>query len=705
MTMNKRQTIAGIFGPNWDFDSYIAPSEIVGHVDPSQWAITRTRKKIAYREIPISFDIETTSFYNGDEKCATMYAFSWCIGGVSVLGRTWDDFLTVYRHLVEMFDCTAENRIVVYVHNLAYEFQFIRKLLQWEQVFAISERKPIYAVTTDGVEFRCSYILTNASLATVGKNLQKYRIAKRVGDLDYTKSRHSETPLTRTEIGYCLADTQIVVAYIAEQIDLCGSITKIPLTKTGYVRNACRKNVFYGDKKRGSEYRQFIHDLTLTPDEYRLLKNAFQGGFTHANAWKSGRVCHDVASYDFTSSYPAVMIAEKFPMSRGELVKIDSEKTFRHCLQKYCCVFELYIERLTSDPLSEHILSKSRCSGGENYAIDNGRIISGEKIYTTVTETDYMCMEKFYKMRGVKIGRFYRYQKRYLPTAFVKTILQFYNDKTALKNVAGKEVEYLLAKENVNSLYGMCVTDIVRDKITYSGEWGVEKITDFDSPIADYNSSKNRFLFYPWGVWVTAYARRNLYSGILECGSDYIYSDTDSIKILNAEKHRDYIDRYNASITEKIRTALTYHDIPVDMGAPKTVDGVAKPLGVWDFDGSYDTFKTLGAKRYMYHDKNGYHLTVAGVGKKCAMGYIERTFADPFNAFNENLIIPAGDTGKMTHTYIDTPVDTVLTDYTGVTREIHEKTCVHLENCSYSMSMTMEYANLIAKLGGIYCEN
>ena len=34
--------------------------------------------------------------------------------------------------------------------------------------------------------------------------------------------------------------------------------------------------------------------------------------------------------------------------------------------------------------------------------------------------------------------------------------------------------------------------------------------------------------------------------------------------------------------------------------SPKTIKGETKTLGVWDFDGFYTDFKTLGAKRYIF---------------------------------------------------------------------------------------------------------
>lgn len=136
---------------------------------------------------------------------------------------------------------------------------------------------------------------------------------------------------------------------------------------------------------------------------------------------------------------------------------------------------------------------------------------------------------------------------------------------------------------------------------------------------------QNRFLFYPWGIFVTAYARRNLFTGIHEAKDDYIYSDTDSIKIMNGKAHEAYFKAYNMQVQMKLRAACKYHGLPFSLCEPQTIKGITKTLGVWDFEGTYTRFKTLGAKRYMVQEPNAlkangraydFSLTVSGVNKK-----------------------------------------------------------------------------------------
>ena len=576
-----------------------------------------TSKGKIYYNIAMSFDIETTSFYEdkndiiytNDEykklknkvkadKKAIMYIWQFAIEENVIIGRSWNDFLYFCKKLYDYLNL-KERYIIVYVHNLSYEFQFICKWFNWIDIFADSERKPIKATTDTHFIFKCSYRLSGYSLEVLANNLKSHNIKKMVGDLDYNLIRNSKTPISKEELQYCINDVLIVTSYIEEQIDEFGNIEKIPLTQTGKVRRYVRKQCF-----QNKDYKYFIKELTIEKPEYLLLKNAFAGGFTHCNAMYTNKICKNVTSYDFTSSYPTVLISEKYPMSKGKEVNVNSESELIKLIKNYCVLVDLQFNNIKSSFLYEQIISYSKCRNVKNPLINNGRIVQADSLTITCTDIDFLNIKDFYKWDNMKIGLCYIYKKDYLPKEFIKTILHLYKSKTELKGIDGKEVEYLHSKELLNSLYGMCVTSIVHDTVSFNGaEWTTEN-GNLDEELKNYNTDKNRFLFYQWGVWCTAYARNNLYTAIRECKEDYIYSDTDSVKIFDVDKHKKYFEEYNKWIVKKLEKCLNYHNIPLYFISPKTIKGEIKTLGIWDFDGFYTDFKTLGAKRYIFKKDN-----------------------------------------------------------------------------------------------------
>ena len=559
--------------PDW-YDCELLPDMLEDILKDCE--VIKTNRKTSYLNVPLSFDIETTSFISEySEKTAIMYIWTLGINGYCFIGRTWEKFISTLEYISKELNLNIENRIIIYVHNLAYEFQFMRKHFNWYKVFSIDVRKPIYAITDTGIEFRCSYILSGYSLARLGKNLTKYKVEKLEGYLDYSKIRHSKTDMTKEELSYCVNDVLVVMAYIQERIDIDGDITQIPLTKTGYVRKYCKSKCLGKGKRKNRQYINLMRSLSIEDDEYRQLKRGFQGGFTHANAFYCGKVLKNIYSYDFTSSYPTVMLCEKFPMSKGELIEIDSQETFERNISLYCCLFDVEIVGLESVLYFENYISYSRCWGVRNAVINNGRIVRADKLFTTITEQDFLIIQKFYKWDSFRIANFRRYKKAYLPTEFIKPIIELYQNKTMLKGVEGSEYEYMQSKEMLNSCYGMAVTDICRDEIIYADDWKIEK-ADISKAMDKYNRSFGRFLFYPWGVWVTAYARRNLFTGIIECGSDYVYSDTDSIKFKNGDSHIKYIEEYNSNIIQKLQMAMIWHGLDPDIISAKTRKGDIK---------------------------------------------------------------------------------------------------------------------------------
>ena len=676
--------------------------------------------KLEFFNIPCAFDIETSSFYNANgEKCATMYIWQFGIDGLVIYGRTWEEFTTFLGELVDYLELSTKRRLVIYVHNLGYEFQFMRKWFDWDKVFAIKKRRPVYAICGP-FEFRCSLFLSNYALAYIGDNLlHKYPVKKLVGNLDYSKIRHSSTPMTKDELEYCFNDVRVVMSYIQEKIEQDGGITEIPLTNTGYVRNYCRSECFGKGESRKKllDYHALMKSLKISSeDEYHQLERVFMGGFTHASAIWSNKIIttpgasfhseyefDEIGSADLTSSYPYVMVAEYFPVTSFSYVgTLVNESDFESYLSSYCCIFDIEFVDLKPKVSFENTLSLSRCdvSGGKS-SINNGRVVSADFCRTTLTELDYDTVKKFYTWSKKRVVNLRIAHRGYLPKDLILAVLNLYKDKTTLKGVLGKETEYLVSKNMINAAFGMMVTAIIRGEYQYSTEDDEWRTLEADvlSQLTSYNKNFNRFLYYGWGVYVTAHARHNLFTAIYEFKEDYIYSDTDSIKAINFSAHKSYFKRYNDEVFIKLQRMCHHYSIPFEMCKPKTKKGVEKLIGVWDFEPGYLAFKTAGAKRYMYELPDGsLSMTVAGVNKKYAIPYLLEKYTTHeliFNVFGDGMFIPEGHTGKQSLTYIDEVTAGSVTDYLGSTKLFFERSSIHMEPQSFYMSLIGDYLKFL----------
>lgn len=691
--------------PVWDIPAYV--NQIAGMIGNLPKPIARKKKRcpgftdpvsVAYYDIPAAFDIETTNFTDPEtgDPATVMYVWQLGIMGLVCMGRTWDQFKDLLGRLRDALDLSVTRRLLVYVHYLGFEFQNFRHYLEWDEIFALDVREPVSALS-GGIEFRCSYKLSGYGLGKLGDELHYHKITKASGELDYDLLHHSGTPLTAEEIDYCVRDVLVVMAYIDEEIAREGHITRLPLTKTGYVRKYVRRACLYPRKdKEGREsrlYKLLMRNMVMTPDEYRQLRRAFCGGFTHASARMADRTLRDVDSIDFTSAYPYVMIAYQYPMSRAKLVERIGDD-LPYYLVHYCCLLDIRLEGVTPRINNDHYLSSSKCHYDRSATVvDNGRIVRSSWIETTVTDIDLRIIRRFYNWDKLLAANLRIYTRGYLPTPFVRVVLDLYEAKTSLKGVEGKEIEYTVAKGMLNALYGCCVMDPCRPEYLYdAGVWLDPKEPDLNEAIEKYNEDKKRAFPYPWGVWVTAYCRYNLLTSICAIGDDYIYADTDSIKLQNWDRHAAFVAAYNQRVERRLRRAMEYHKIDFDRVCPKTVKGEAKMLGVWDHEtakAKYTRFKTLGAKRYITEQEGRISITVSGVNKREAVPYLLEKYGPDhvFDEFRDGLEIPPGKTGKLTHLYIDEPMRGTITDYLGNTADYEQLSGVHLSPCGYSLSM------------------
>lgn len=643
-----------------------------------------------------AFDIETTRVPDTKPPVATMYHWQFVLNGYVCLGRTWDEFLDVMYALSSTF-LHRRKRLYIYVHNFSYEFHFIQRFFKWERVVARKELHPIYAEAECGITFKCSYMLSRSSLKTLS---EKYVPDTVKGELDYEKLRHTRTELTHDEIEYCIRDVVIIDKYIQSEIARNGDIAHIPNTQTGYMRRLARDNMYppddAGKRQRNHAMMDKLHITSAS--EYSALKYAFAGGFVHANYLYVRDVLHNVASYDISSSYPTAMVSELFPMSSAAHYDAMSYQEFiamssSHCMVA-CFTFTGFEGR--SD-VYEHILSASKALHISNSVLDNGRIVSCDKLSIYLTNVDMESVPLFYDFESVEIADIYAYEKAPLPKPLIETILQLFADKTKLKNVEGQEEAYLHAKEILNAMYGGMVTDIIADEITYTSQWVTKEVVVEDA-LLKYNKSR-KFVFYPWGIFITAYARRNLFRAIYAMGIDHVYSDTDSEKFLNPDAHAGFFERYNKDITQKISKMLEYycipHDTPDAIYPPVNPKGETIRLGLFEYEGIYTRFKTLGAKRYLAEKSGKYALTAAGVNKNNGLAYITSQGVDPFKVFEDDLVIPETHSGKLAAHYNFDHYRGYFYDYNGVYSEYEELTNVALVPAKYHLSLSAQFADYL----------
>lgn len=661
--------------------------------------VKQRHRDVYYINLPCAYDIETSSFMNNGEKHAIIYSHMFSINGEETLLRTNEQFQEYITHLKNKYQTNDKKRLVIYVHNLQYEFQFIKHLLDInpETVFSIGKKRKVIRFSTySGIEFRCSHILTNKSLANWAKDLN---MEKMTGDLIYDYIRTPETPLTPKELGYIYEDVRIIIEGI-KKLMKDDNLANIPMTSTGFIRRNFRKRVL-----KDVKYKALITRLTMEPDEYEDLRNAFSGGDTRANAYHSLKVIKNVLAVDENSEYPAESVTEKFPMSKGEKrTDITSIKEIEELKSKgYGILFTL--EMSDVETKREYtIISEHKCLITGDHILDNGRVVYADKLITTITDIDYETYEEYYTFNVTKIGVCWIYEMDYMPKPYVGIILELYGHKTTLKDVDGYEYLYNHSKGELNGVYGMGVSTPIHADTSYNPDSG--EVTEIPMTPGDkleklekHNTSNNRFLFYPWGVWITAYARRSLRTlniMLEDAGVEDYYCDTDSRYIENTETARDIIDKANEIKKQKLVLAMEHQNIPFERCEPKTPKGVAKLIGEWDYDGEYVEFKTLGAKRYLGVKPDGsLYLTVSGLTKK-ASGYIKGSGL--FNYFDDGMLIPDFCSGRKTLTYIDEPRFGFVTDYLGNKYSYFQPSGVHMVANSFELNILPSYKEHVQAL-------
>lgn len=637
-------------------------------------------KKKKYIPLFMGFDIETT-------KTSTDHSYMWCwsyslkLEGcetITIIGRTWDLFETLIRCINERLKI-CRSRALVGVANLGFEFQFICRRFEITDFFAMERRRPV-KFSIDRLEFFDVLLISGRNLDHLAKNYTQTK--KLVGDLDYTEQRNSLTPFKDNEKQYVINDTVIVSEYLEFLYKKYWITGFIPLTKTGILRNEIKAAIPKEWKKK--IFRTYLKSRQQY--EY-FFKHLFRGGFTHANALYTGLLLENVNGADFTSSYPYVMLSEKFPMSEPREIEPDKWLDYMESEHLQACAVLRFVNicaKTTHSVESEH-----KCIHVENPIVDNGRIAKADEMVVFLTELDYKIYKMFYEWDEVECWKCYAFKSDYLPKWFTDVIKKYYTQKNQLKKAGlSRTAEYSVAKEMVNSSYGLTVTRLNFTEYKWNGETWTEESTS--KPYKQLIAKEN--LNPMWGIYVTAYARYNLLSVVAELGKDAIYCDTDSVYFKDSKKNRKIIEKYNKAV-----------DLKEKCKEWKGTD--LEGLGKFDPLGIAVKFKTLGAKRYLKQLEDGtIEQTVAGIPKGLLVKYCEKRGLDPFEYFQRDMYVPEvfdDIQNKLRSKYDDTDTCEEVIDAYGNSEIMSEKSSITLIPVDFTMTMSEFYMQLVHEIQSV----
>ena len=568
------------------------------------------------------------------------------------------NIVTLFGHKPsELVECLSKiqrilpgKKTIIYFHNLAYDYTFLRKFFYraWgfpESALNVKSHEPIYIRFANGLEFRDSLILFQRSLDKVAKDFNVEH-QKALGKWDYDKIRMQDDEFNPDELEYIEHDTLAGVEAIdAFKQALNKRIYAIPYTSTGIPREQTK---IRGEKNKGHD--TFIKQAP-TYEQYQKLIRLYHGGYTHANRHYIRVILRGlIECFDFKSSYPYVLLSEKYPMHKfGPFKNCSIDYILNHS-ENYAWMFKLVLinPRLKNDELPMPVLQKSKCVKVLEGEFDNGRILLASYVEIYLNEIDLAVFNEQYDYDAHLCIEVERAKKDYLPRWFTDYIFELFTQKEDLREI--DPILYTLKKYELNSCYGMCVQRYVRptiDEDYESGDYNIREITPESEreEFEKYVKKKRTVLPYQWGVWCTSYAMFNLFTLGKAATDNYsperlwIYSDTDSVYMENP--NHEAILKYNEICKAKLM-ANGYG--PYKKGDKEVWLGVAEHDGKKD---EYSEFVTVGAKRYCGRclKDNELHITVAGVPKKGVKAL--RDISD----FKKGLIFPGEITGKKMHSY------------------------------------------------------
>ena len=539
----------------------------------------KNHKITYYATKHICLDTETSHITN---TCGWVYQWAAKLGGLYVYGRKPSQIIEFMQAVAEHYKLNDEKKIVLYIHNAAYDLQYIKNFIrQYDPSadFLAVDSHAIIQCDVIGFKILCSYKLTNMSLEALADNYAE-TYCKAVGEINYNVLRYQDTHLTASDWFYMFSDVAAQDDGIYGYLKMQGYkyAFQAPITSTGFVRANCRKAAKADEHWRG-EFCASRLDL----EQYNLCRQCFMGGVCIASFMYSGQTIRSnkLRHKDFTSSYPARQELDYMPVGAPSWYgEVETMQELEELCGEYCCIFVLTLDNVhIKKGVTAPCIPSSKCIHKENELKLNGKIVSADTLTMVVCELDWKWIKRQYTFDAIAIDKMLIFERGEMPDWLKHEVFEYFNNKCTLKGV--NDLLYAKSKNMLNGIYGMTATAIVREVYKMNDNYVLTKQeTDEDddqSTLDRYYRSYNNFMPYQYAIYTTAHSRDALYR-MIECTGDndgiddyvngeydlmdtyknFLYCDTDSVFYIETPENKIRMDAYAEKCRQRAKDAGAY---------------------------------------------------------------------------------------------------------------------------------------------------
>ena len=434
--------------------------------------------------------------------------------------------------------------VIIYFHNLKFDGSYILNYFNEKEIefdTFINDMGQWYSITYHYKDYkiviRDSLKILNFSIKQIGKDMLK-TVEKGI------------TPLTEEKIALDECYKNGYVDYVIRDVEILAKTLNKMIFEQGFEK-------FTASSQALATYKDMIsfpYFLKLFPplknDE--VIRMGYRGGWTFANpVYQNKEIKGNINVYDKNSMYPAIMLNYRLPTGKPRKIEYEYTREKHDIIFKQfdsCCY--IYNLNVAFDIKDNHLPSIQIKIGNKEYfkndeyfkekIMSNKDILfmldktqrdylttsQGHYFNITLTNYDLDLMKRQYDFDILENSKIIKYEFSAKKGLFDKYI-NLYKDRKIEGKKIGNAVMTQDAKLKLNSLYGKFGTKkLIQEKQVY-----------FENDILKFKNdlelTETTGVYVPLAMFVTSIGRWEIINNAQDNYSHFLYSDTDSLHLLD----------------------------------------------------------------------------------------------------------------------------------------------------------------------------